>query len=67
MQYTQIFLEEKFENFIGKMLISLIFSLKTYIVGTRSPRQGGSNSVCIKKFRYTPTNTCIFLYKICGV
>ena len=30
------FLEEKIENFIGKnMIFFLIFSFKTYIVGTR--------------------------------
>ena len=30
-----IFSEEKCENFIGKNFIFIIFSLKTYIVGTR--------------------------------
>ena len=35
MQYTEIFFQKKkIENFIGKILIFLIFSLKTYIVGT---------------------------------
>ena len=35
MQYTENFSEAKIENFIGKKWIVLIFSLKTYIVGTR--------------------------------
>ena len=36
MQYTEIyFRRKKNENFIAKLLIVLIFSLKTYIVGTQ--------------------------------
>ena len=34
MQYIEIFSEAKIENFIGKNLIFLTFSFKTYIMGT---------------------------------
>ena len=71
MQYTEIFSAVKIENFIGKLLMLLIFSLKTYIVGTRKNRlnkailtsTGDSNeypqcmfSIKNKKTRFTPAN-----------
>ena len=59
MQYTEIFSGVKFEDFIEKILILLLFLLKTLIVGTR----GGSNKYPQsmfwsknKKNCYTPAN-----------
>ena len=45
MQYTNIFFFQKKnnENFIGKKFDTFLILFKTYIVGTRYNRRGGSN------------------------
>ena len=59
----QKFLSEKNENFIGKILIVLIFLPRTYIVGTNEYPQ------CVfwiksKKIRYTLANPSFFYIKV---
>ena len=68
MQYTEIFLEEKIENFLGKK----IFLLKPVLFGymLEPPRRGGSNEYpqCMcwiknKKKIGIPLHTIVLLYK----
>ena len=67
MQYTEIFQKKKIENFIGKILIFIIFSLKTYIVGTLNEAVlTSTHNVCFgSKIRKIglPLQTPFFLYK----